>query len=149
MPYARPYRTTAKGRKSRGSVMRRYKKKPKAGLNKTEVKQTTTIAKKVVKSLAESKYYECISMSNLNSDSGGVIGAGKQLVASGVYATPNHRVRVLGYCTTNIIVGDSIIDQYNYGVGNTAIAPTSMVNLEMARRYIDNGATPPKPHSGS
>lgn len=56
MPYKRPYKTTAKGRKARGSAMSRSKAK-KSGLNKTEVKQVRTIAKKQVNSMAESKYF--------------------------------------------------------------------------------------------
>lgn len=58
MPYKRPYKTTKAQRAKRGSAMSRYSKaKKKSGLNKTEVKQTRIIAKKVVNQLIESKYF--------------------------------------------------------------------------------------------
>lgn len=50
MPYKRPYKSTAKGRKARGSAMSRYKK---VGLNKVEKNQVKTLINKS----AESKYF--------------------------------------------------------------------------------------------
>ena len=57
MPYKRPYKTTGKGRKARGSAMSRYRKKKKSsGLNKVEKKQVENIINKK----AESKYFQTV-----------------------------------------------------------------------------------------
>lgn len=52
MPYKRKYKTTARGRKKRGSAMGRYKKKQ--GLNKVEKNQV----KAIINRKAESKYFK-------------------------------------------------------------------------------------------
>ena len=55
MPYKRSYKTTAGGRRARGSAMSRYKKKPsKKGLNKIEKKQV----KAIINKKAEQKYFK-------------------------------------------------------------------------------------------
>lgn len=58
MPYKRGYKTTARGRRARGSAMGRYKKRrgAKKGLNKTEKKQVENIINKK----AESKYFQSV-----------------------------------------------------------------------------------------
>lgn len=58
MPYKRSYKTTARGRKKRGSAMSRYKKK--VGLNKVEKKQV----KAIINKKAESKYFKTALMAS-------------------------------------------------------------------------------------
>lgn len=132
MPYKRPYKTTSKARASRKPPSSRYKSKG-GGLNKVEKKQTMQIAKKTVLSMAESKYFDCISMSTLNVDATDGSAAGRLTAPSGTFANPNYRVRVFGYSTTNIIVGDTLIDQYEYGIASAA-ANFPVLNLNMAKR---------------
>lgn len=64
MPYKRAYKSTAKGRRSRGSAMSRYKKKPDS-FSKTKVKAVKKIVNKVINKNAESKYFNSTNMNDL------------------------------------------------------------------------------------
>lgn len=132
MPYKRPYKSTAKGRKSRGSAMSRYKKK-KTGLNKTEVKQVRTIAKKQVNSMAESKYFQTNALI-------------AELTASPAWrnGTVNSEVGVFGFTTgtqrsTN---SDGTLALSYYGVDSVTGSSSMMGSLDLNKVFTDNNTAP-------
>lgn len=119
------------------------KKSKRTALTKEQKKETRSIARSTAKSLSDTMYFNALDMNSLNSTAGSETGAGKLLVPSGSFTVPNNRIQVIGYATTNRVVGDSIIDQYSYGVGTSDIAPSPVVNLDMASRYttVTSGGT--------
>lgn len=119
-------------RMKNGSYYSKRKSK-KGGLNKLEQKQTREIAKKAIMKVADSKYFNCASIDALCNDGVDTTNVGQQLQRSGTFTDTNYRVMVKGYCTTNTVVGDDITDKYNYG--NNGTIPSTMENLDLARRY--------------
>ena len=127
MPYKRPYKSTAKGRGKRGSAMSRYKKK--VGLNKVEKKQVTTIAKKAVNSLAESKYFN--TNASINAE---VVNSAWKI--SSDYSD----IGVWGYSTgynRQSNPGDEN-ETMKYGVSTVDGTEISMTNLKMNQVFLSD-----------
>ncbi len=134
MPYKRPYSTTSKSRRARGSAMSRYKKTAtKKGLTKVEKKQTTAIAKKVVNQLVESKYFS--TNPNIARENG---------VPAWRNGSVNSEIAVFGYTTgfrKNVNSGGVEADS-TYGVNAVDGSVIGMRSLDMNKVFTTSNSAP-------
>ncbi len=134
MPYKRPYKTTKAQRAKRGSAMSRYSKAKKtSGLNKTEVKQTRIIAKKVVNQLIESKYFA--TNATIARENG---------VPAWRNGSINSEVAVFGYTTgfRKNFNSEGADANANYGVNALDGSAIAMRSLDMNRVFTTSNASP-------
>jgi hypothetical protein len=130
MPYKRPYKTSSKSRRAKGSAMSRYKK---TGLNKKEVKQVKNIAKKQVNSMAESKYFATNP-------------AIAQTLAVPAWrnGSINSEIGVFGFTTgmqrSNNSDGVSAI--LRYGANASSGSQIMMTSLDLNRVFTDSNSAP-------
>lgn len=127
-----PIKKTAKNRTMKNRTMKNRIMKKK-GLNKTEVKQVKTIAKKQVNSMAESKYFAT------NPNIAQVLGTPAWRNGS-----INSEVTVFGYTTglQRSINSDGATAIYRYGANASSGAQVSMNSLDLNKVFTDTNSAP-------
>lgn len=131
MPYKRPYKTSSKSRKARGSAMSRYKKPSNKGLTKVEKKETKQIATKVVNSQLESKYFN--TNPNIARENG---------VPAWRNGTINSEIAVFAYTTgINRQVNSANQQQsYKYGVNSVNGSDIAMESLDLNKVFMETNS---------